>query len=70
MLAAMRDVHIALVELQAAEARLFEIVESSARKEIDELAAVVVAEHIDERDPLTPELKAELLPGDRRIPSR
>ena len=61
----MRDVHIALRELQAREAYLFELVEASARLELDELAEEVRAG--EERDPLTQELVRELLPGDRRI---
>ena len=66
-LGAMRDVHIALRELQAREAYLFELVEASARLELDELAETVRDEIAGERDPLTPALRAELLPGDRRI---
>lgn len=57
LLTAMRDVHGALLELEAREARLFEVVESFARAEIDELAAEVG----DERDPVTPELELEKL---------
>jgi hypothetical protein len=61
----MRDVHIALRELQAREAYLFELVEASARLELDELADEIRAG--DERDPLTAELERELLPIDPRI---
>lgn len=64
-LGAMRDVHIALRELQAREAYLFELVEASARLELDELAEEVRLG--EERDPLTPALVDELLPGDRRL---
>jgi hypothetical protein len=69
VLGAMRDVHIALRELQAREAYLFELVEASARLEIDELAEDVRLGLLsDERDPLTDELEREKLPGDRRLP--
>jgi hypothetical protein len=59
----MRDLHGALIELEAREARLFEIVEAHARAEIDELATEVR----EERDPVTPALELEKLPGDRRL---
>jgi len=66
LLVAMRDVHGALIELEAREARLFELVERVTRRLLDEHAEEV-AEIGDERDPATPALLAEKLPGDRRI---
>jgi hypothetical protein len=53
----MRDVHGAILELQAREARLFELVERVTRRLLDEQAALVA-----ERDPIDPELLAERLP--------
>jgi hypothetical protein len=63
LFAATRDVRVALLELEAREATLFEIIENMGRAEIDDLAREIAAE----RDPLTDELVAELLPADRRI---
>ena len=57
LLGAMRDVHGAILELQAREARLFELVERVTRRLLDEQAALVA-----ERDPIDPELLAERLP--------
>lgn len=59
LLAAMRDMHGALIELEAREARLFELVESVTRLLIDESARRVVA---DERDPIDESLLDELIP--------
>lgn len=66
LLVAMRDVHGGLIELEAREARLFELVERVTRRLLDEHAEGI-ATIGDERDAPTPELLAEKLPGDRRI---
>jgi len=59
LLSAMRDVHGGLIELEAREARLFELVESVTRLLIEENARRVIA---DERDPLDERILEELLP--------
>lgn len=69
LLGAMRDVHGGILELQAREARLFELVERVTRRLLDEHAAAAAV--AAERDPVTPELAAELLgPIARRVADR
>jgi hypothetical protein len=58
LLTAMRDLHGTMIEMQAREARLFELVELTTRQLLDEQAAAVAAE----RDPIDPGLLDELIP--------
>lgn len=70
LLAAMRDTHGAMLELEAREARLFELVERVTRRLLDEHARALVpsttAQLQAERDPaLVTESELRLMDGNR-----